>query len=89
MTQSKSRESRRRPVVRFLQGEMAPEVLAVLRLTWFDGDRPYAVEEFVIADSEGGPTVVLMAIEQAPQQGYDLTVLSEYEGEHFGDCYEV
>lgn len=89
MTQSKSRESRRRPVVRFVQGEMAPEALAVLRLTWFEDDRPYAVEEFVVADSTSGPTVVLMAIEQAPQQGYDLTVLSECEPTYFGDCYEV
>ena len=89
MTQSKPRESRRRPVVRFMQTAMEPEALAVLRLTWFEDDRPYAVEEFVVADFNGGPTLVLTAIEQASQQGYDLTVLSEHEGEHFGDCYEV
>jgi hypothetical protein len=89
MTQSKSRESRRRPVVRFLQTAMEPEALAVLRLTWYLDDRLHMVEEFVVADFNGGPTIVLTAIEQASQQGYDLTVLSEHEGEHFGDCYEV
>jgi len=89
MTQSKSRESRRRPLVRFMQTAMEPEVLAVLRLTWFEEDRPYTVEEFVVADFVGGPTIVLTAIEQAGQQGYDLTVLSEREPEHFGECNEM
>ena len=89
MTQSKSHESRRRPMVRFLQAEMVPEVLAVLRLTWYRDAQLHSVEEFAVADSNTGPTVVLAVIEQAHQQGYDLTVLSEHEGEHFGDCYEV
>jgi hypothetical protein len=83
MTQSKSRESHRRPMVRFVQGEVGPEVLAVLRLTWFHEGLANTVEEFAVSDFEGGPTVVLMAIEQAGEQGYDLTVLSEC------DCYEV
>ena len=89
MTQSKSHESHRRSVVRFMQVEMVPEVLAVLRLAWYEGDRLHNVEEFAVADSNTGPTVVLAVIEQAQQQGYDLTVLSECESEHFGDCYEV
>ena len=89
MSYSMSRESHRRPLVRFLQAEMVPEVLAVMRLTWFEEGRPHTVEEFAVADSNTGPTVVLAVIEQAQQQGYDLTVLSECEPEFFGDCNEV
>jgi hypothetical protein len=89
MTQSMSRESNRRPLVRFVQGELMPGVLAVLRLTWFKGRRPGYVEEFAVMESLQGPTVVLAMIEQADQQGYDITVLSTTDTEPFGECYEM
>jgi hypothetical protein len=86
MTQRKSRESRRRPVVQFASAELVPGVLALIRLTWFREGRQWQVEEFAVAESEGGCTVVLAVIEQAEEQGYDLTVLSEHD---FCDCYET
>ena len=85
MTQSKSNGSGRKPVVRFIHGELDTGVLALLRLTWFERGRPSTVEEFVVSEFEGGPTVVLAAIEQAEEQGFDLTVMSERD-DTFGDC---
>lgn len=86
MAQTKAHEPRRRPVVWFEKGKLDTDVLALLRMSWFLEGRLHLVEEFTVWQFEGGPLVVRTAIQQAIEQGYDLTVLSEYEPAYFGVC---
>ena len=81
----------RQPVVAYIERPQPPDVLAVLRLTWFEASRPRTVEEFRVYRAECGAAVVRATFDAAREQGFDLTIMSDASWEELGlvDSYET
>ena len=75
----------RKQVLCYSQRPMDPDVLAVVRLTWYLDHRPEDVTEFQIVDrGQHSFDQFVSTVTTAIQQGADVAIMSDCDPEEFG-----
>lgn len=75
----------RRQTLGYSQRELPEDVLAIVRLTWYQEGHPQEVDEFQICEAgRNGYEAFVAAVTQAIQCGADVTVVSPVPPEDFG-----
>ena len=71
----------RRPTLGYTVGEIPPELLAVIRVSWFRRGRAYEVEEYQIEECPDAEHQFHYIVGTALRQGADVAVLTQYQPE--------
>lgn len=74
----------RRPTLSYHQGVVPDDVMAVLRLSWYRHGRVRHVEEAQLLESEESFTVLAHILNEALNQGVDVTMISAYPADELG-----
>lgn len=71
----------RRPTLGYTVGDIPPDLLAVVRVSWFRKGRTYEVEEYQIEECPDAEAQFHYIVGTALKQGADVAVLTQYQPE--------